>query len=127
MTPTLWKFKTKLSLIVCVSFVLVCAFNPVVCAQLLLEEYNFKSWGVKCISATSLCRNNFFLLTSLMITVHIIIFVFGRRKVNPSPSFDCNNSFGFYYTPSGVTKKNQRVRCGSQRDPKLYNFFFIND
>jgi hypothetical protein len=48
--PPILKFKTKIMPFVYASFVLVCALNPVVYAQL-PEEYNFKSWGIICTQA----------------------------------------------------------------------------
>jgi hypothetical protein len=49
----------------CHSFVLYLYFqlkeiNLVVCAQKLLEEYNYECWGIKYIPAIFLFRNNFF-------------------------------------------------------------------
>jgi hypothetical protein len=79
--PPLWKFKTKENYVI--RLCLVSVFNPVVCALLPPEECNFESRGMKCTPATSFGRNNFFLLASLMITVHIIIFfLFGYGDVN---------------------------------------------
>jgi hypothetical protein len=42
--PPLWKFKTKIMPLDCASFVLVCAFNPIVCAQKPFQAIRISKW-----------------------------------------------------------------------------------
>lgn len=48
MSPQLWNFKIKLTPVVYASFVLVCAYNPVVYALSIFEMSSFEILWLKC-------------------------------------------------------------------------------